>query len=504
MSSYGVLPTGFSGKSIQEILDEIEADLRAAFGEEFVTASDSVAGQLNGTFGGQAADLWEVLQATYSSLDPDKAIGAALDALSALTGAARLPATRSTVPLALNLAAGSQLLPGRITSDLIGNRYVTTELIENPNAYADIVAGEAESEEYGPISTLAGQIVNIETPVGGWSEAAAVKNGSAEPYVLSDGQTLLVKVDGGSIQTATFNTGDFVDIGAATAAEVAAVLNTDITGQAANDAGGYVRAASDNADGETSTIEVTGGTATALNFPSGEYRGMNPTSDSEPGRDLETDAELRLRREQLLRAQGAGTVEAILADILSIDGVDDARVFENPTDSIDGDGRDPHSVEVIILGANPDTELDEAVAQQIFDSKAAGIQTYRVAGSAGRTVTIEDSQGVNHDINFNRAAEVDIYIEIDVNVVADDYSGDDALKAALVAEGDLLTIGEDVILERIKCAAFDVDGVHDVTDFKIDIVSPPTGTSNISIPTRSIAAFDTSQVTVSSTPVIPT
>ena len=96
--------------------------------------------------------------------------------------------------------------------------------------------------------------------------AGSVTSGNAETYTLVDGQTLTVAVDGGGAQTATFNTADFADIANATAAEVAAVITTDITGATASDSSGSVLIVSDTT-GETSTIQVTGGTAnTALGF----------------------------------------------------------------------------------------------------------------------------------------------------------------------------------------------------------------------------------------------
>ncbi|MCH7483166.1 MAG: hypothetical protein IIC31_10120, partial [Chloroflexi bacterium] len=54
--------------------------------------------------------------------------------------------------------------------------------------------------------------------------------GFAETYKLSDGDTLVVSVNGDANETATFQVADFVDITVATAAEVALVINTDIAG----------------------------------------------------------------------------------------------------------------------------------------------------------------------------------------------------------------------------------------------------------------------------------
>lgn len=98
------------------------------------------------------------------------------------------------------------------------------------------------------------------------SLVASILSGNAQTYVLVDGQTLKVKIDGGAEQTATFNTADFADIGAATAAEVAAVLESDIVGATSIAETNKVKITSDLITGGGS-VQVTGGTAnTALGF----------------------------------------------------------------------------------------------------------------------------------------------------------------------------------------------------------------------------------------------
>jgi hypothetical protein len=498
MTSYGVTTDGFVRKPLSVILAEIEADERAAFGTDINLQAEEPLGQLNGIFADQLDEMWQLSEAVYSSQNPDQNSGAAQDAIATYTGATRLPATKSTVTLVVNLDAGTQLLTDRVVTDRIGTRYLTTAIAENSNAYADVISVAAESEEYGPEFSAAKEIVNIETPVSGWSEAAAIKGANSEPFALVNGQTLTFSVDGGAVQTATFNTADFVAIGAALAAEVAVVINTDITGVTAADAGGQVFVESDDADGDTSSIQTPGGTArVTLGFSTTEVAGMN-AADVTRGRAIETDAAFRIRRELLLRATGAGALEAILADLLAVTGVEDARVYENVTEFTDGDGRPPHSIEAIILGTNPDTDLDDLVGAQLFDSVGAGIQTYRVVGADGRTVTVTDTQSVTHDMEFNRAAEVVMDIVITVDVVTADYAGDAALKLALVAQGAGYTIGEDVVAEANKAAAFDVSGVYDVTAYTIE-----AGVINVVIGIREIAVFNTANVTVTSNPIIP-
>lgn len=93
------------------------------------------------------------------------------------------------------------------------------------------------------------------------------------PYVLTNGMTLTVAVDGGAVQTVTFTTGQFVAIGAATPAEVAAAINGSLVGGRADVSGSAVRITSDKR-GTSSGVNVTGGTAnTPLGFVTGNSAG---------------------------------------------------------------------------------------------------------------------------------------------------------------------------------------------------------------------------------------
>lgn len=92
---------------------------------------------------------------------------------------------------------------------------------------------------------------------------ASVTGATTETFVLVDGFTLIFEVDNGSPQTATFNTAEFVSIGAATAAEVAAVINAEIIGISATVSAGAVVITSDTF-GTLSDLDVFAGTALAV------------------------------------------------------------------------------------------------------------------------------------------------------------------------------------------------------------------------------------------------
>lgn len=86
---------------------------------------------------------------------------------------------------------------------------------------------------------------------------------NTETFAMTNGQTLVLRIDGGAAQTATFNTADFANISLATAAEVAAVINTDITGVTASDATGQVKI---DAANSSIVVDDTGTANTVLGF----------------------------------------------------------------------------------------------------------------------------------------------------------------------------------------------------------------------------------------------
>lgn len=105
------------------------------------------------------------------------------------------------------------------------------------------------------------------------ASAAQVAAGGATPFGLADGQTLTLRFDGGVEQTVVFAAADFGDISNATPEEVAAVINAAIIGGKALVAGSVLTLASDT-EGTSSSVEVTGGTASAvLGFPAGPASG---------------------------------------------------------------------------------------------------------------------------------------------------------------------------------------------------------------------------------------
>lgn len=209
------------------------------------------------------------------------------------------------------------------------------------------------------------------------------------------------------------------------------------------------------------------------------------------GRDEETDEELRARREDEVQAQGSTTVDAIRADVLqSVDGVISCTVVENDTD-VTVDGIPPHSFETVVYGPDPAAASDDqAVADQVFLSKAAGIQAH---GST--TKQVEDSQGTDHNIGLTRPSDLAVYAEITNLVTDSDYATDSNLKSEIVAAASAaLGPGDDVYAADVICWAKEVPGVLNL-DVTVGTAASPVD-SSVDVTIRQISRWDVARVTV--------
>jgi uncharacterized phage protein gp47/JayE len=479
----GVESSGFVKKTLNAILTDIQNFQLDNISSQLNLLATSVLGQINGVFSDKLSELWDLGQAVYRSFYPDSASGDALDGVCAITGVIRLQPTESTVPLdQLFLDNGTTVPAGSVVSvGPTGERFETLTSVTNSLGYKSTFSVDAQAQNTGPISGFTGTIDTIQSAVSGWSAKCAISAGNPENYIL-DGLSLTLKVDQGSEQTVNFSGGD-----PWTAANAATFINGATTGATAYDDGnGTLRIESDTA-GFGSAIQITGGTAnTPLAFPITLVKGFNST-DADPGTNLETDEELRLRREQLLRAGGSATVEAIKANLLQVTDVENVSVIENTLDVTSVEGLPPHSFEAIVLGGT-----DQDVADDIWTNKPAGIETY---GSS--TTAVTDSMGISHNINYTRPTNVPIEMVYTLTKTSDyPADGDDQVKAAALALGGALTSGEDVIYLQFKSAALDIAGVDDVPIFTINKKTDPPGSSNIVISLRELATFDSADITV--------
>lgn len=416
--AFGVLSTGFAKKTRQNIIDEINASLWADISADLNLTSTSIIGQIVGIFSDQLAQGWDVLNDVYDSQYPDSAADASLDAVSSITGTTRLAATATAVTL----------------------------IVTGDNATILALGRQARVPAGGIFDTDAGVTINTATS---WAPTTAYSVGD-----LRENDT-----PANIYQCVTAGTS--AGAGGPTGTD-ASITDGTVTWRFIGIGVGYnTVAATATATGE---IIAQAFQVTEIVTAFGGWKGVNNLEDGETGTEIESDEELRIRREESLATGSNATVNAVRTAILEVDGVTGAFVFENTTDLTDANGLPPHSIQATVVGGT-----DAAVAEAIF-RKAAGIATH---GTDISEVVVDD-QGENHTILGDRADEMEISL-ITTVITTGDYppDGDDQVATLLKAKGDLLTVGGDVIFKQFESAALEsacggVSGVVDIQSFVID------------------------------------
>lgn len=442
MTTYGLTAEGFFPKDLSVARSEIEADFQAQFGASINLAPRSFLGQLSGLMSEREALLWEMGQAVYRAFDPDASTNDALDALCALTGTIREGATNSLVTETCVGTPATVLSAGRILSVVdVGTKF---ETIEDATITAVAAWGATTAYVLGQRVTNSGKVYHCIT--------AGTSAGSGGPT------TTAADITDGTVHWKHLGTGTgAVDV----------ICEAQSTGP----------------------IVALAGELTVIETPVGGWNAAVNLLDAEPGRDIEADPDLRVRRADEVTGQGNATVDAIRAGVLRrVPDVTTCIVFQNTTLVTDGDGLPGKSVEVLCRGGD-----DQDILEAVFAEVAAGIETYGTESG-----TVVDSSGNSHTVKFSRADEQEIYIIADVLKVTADFpsDGSDQIKAALVAFGDAYPIGRDVYANALRVPVFGIPGVLNVSAMKIGLAPAPATETTIPITSRQLATFDTSRITV--------
>jgi len=238
---------------------------------------------------------------------------------------------------------------------------------------------------------------------------------------------------------------------------------------------------------ELGAIEAASGTLTVIETPIFGWTGITNSADALVGREEETDAELRIRRELSTQALGQNLVDSLFGQLLNITGVEDAVVISNGTDAVVG-GIPAHQFLSSILGGDNDE-----IAQTVWDNTPQGILSF-----GATTVTITDDQGFPQDVKFTRPGDVNIYFKVDITVDVAVFPGTGAadIKDAIVAYGIAnFKISDDVIRTEFYTPINATPGILTM-DLFIGLGASPAGTANMTIDSDEISKYATARVEV--------
>jgi len=498
--AFGMTPQGFRIKRLADIKTEIENSLRASLGQGINLLPESVFGQIIGIVSERESLLWEQLAAIFNSQYPDTASDTQLDLVCSIVGVTRQVATRTrvngelffgtigtTIPIGTQLSVGSNplaifetlaevtLVPG--TSAV---HTLTFSVVPDSGSFAISYAGQ--------VTSLIPYTANAAAVLAALEAVQAVGIGNVAvtgSFGIGFTLTYQVLMQKQPIAVPTIISNTLLLIAAPV---VVTVTNTTT---------GVIQGTSDLEATVVGVVVAPQRSVTVIETPVfGLDATVNPSSGT-TGRARETDAELRIRREQEIQIAGAGTLGAIFAQVSLVEDVESVIVFENDSDVVDGDGRPPHSVEVVVFGGD-----DAEIALTIFNAVAAGIATF---GSESEIVV--DSNGFTHTIYFSRPTVVELLLDWDlvIDPVFYPVNGDDLVKANSQAFINNLSVGQDVISlpDLLAC----LTGIPELAIEKIpgilraDLLiskkpTVPSGDANIAILVTEIARIDLADITV--------
>lgn len=458
--SYGLDGNGFTVKPLDQIKSELEAQYRAAYGAGLPLGPDTEMGKEIAIIADRESTQWELQQAVYNAFYPNSASDISLARIGEITAISPNEATNSEVPVYLGGIATTLVPAGSfIAVQDAGDQFALTADVTIGGSSKSVVAltraGAIVSAEVTGHGVVAGQRVFIsgsdQDEYNGLHQVTNIVDPNNFEYTIT---TTPISPATGTINMLPMTAGNAEAVETGPVAALAGTLNEIVS------------------------------------FVAGWDQVINEV-DADKGAAAETDAAFRARRIAALQGLGGARLEAIRGNLLTIDGVSQAFVFENDDDEVDISGRPGHSIECLVVGG-----VNQDILQKIFDSKAAGIQAY---GDINGSVT--DSQGISHGIGFSRAGDVLIYLEIDLTTNADFPSdGLQLVEDAVLDYGDTLEIGEDVIVNPVLIGTYDhVPGIIN-SAIRIGIAPGPTLDNNIIIDETDIADFDSSRTTITELP----
>jgi len=381
---YGITDEGFVRKSLTIIRQEIESDLKSTFGEQINTSSESILGQLRDIFADRLNYMWELFELTYNSQYPNTAEGVSLENIGDINALEYIEAAASVIQNQRFLGTATTVIPAGTQVSVDGD---TSTIFETDEALT-LVAGTdgIQTITFSAVPDEGGFTVsyeNDETASIAYDDTAA--DVQAALRALTNLTEVTVSGDFSTGFTITFAGIDGKQEQPILAEETNTLKESSVAVAITitETVSGVNQGVVDMTCTETGPTSANARTVTNIMNPiSGVSSTINVT-DAILGRERETDAEFRIRRRIRLTTSEAGTLEAIMNKIWSLNDdqyselvqLQNVNAYENSGDSIDSRNLPPHSVMAVIRQTGDAMTRDQEIAQMIFNSKPAGIQT---------------------------------------------------------------------------------------------------------------------------------
>ena len=440
---YGVTPTGFSRKRLDEIIDEIHDDLSEGFGFNTRANPKSFLNVLVTNFADKLAELWEVGEQKYNSQVPSSAEGVSLDRVGQLGGSFRKTPAPSIYTI---------LCTGKNGTDIPEGTRIKTDT--NP-------AVELINLERGAISLHRCVRAEIRT-VGRYGKgdkfSISVDGNKFDVTLSLDGANPIEEFE--KVMTESYVSVKSEAVGQENV-KTAVVLTFEESVPHTVLISSNLNASSVTSLVQFATVEYGDFTLPkdAITVITTGVQGLESVTNLEDyikGRGLESDAEFRKSYVEKIFIRSRTMLESIKSAILAnCNGVESVSGFENDTNEWDLNGcrRAPHSVEMVVIGGDP-----KEIAEQIFATKAAGINTSHCDGIVvgenedyAIEQTVEDDYGNPVVVRFSRPVPIPFKVDITVDAARNEtvaLNTESLIKEIVMKNINALNPGDDLVPQQ--------------------------------------------------------
>lgn len=454
MASFG--DNGLVIDRLADIKTEIQDELIDGFGSGVDLDERSPFGVLIGIFSERYFLLWEILESVNDASYPDDSYGVQLDKLLAFNGIVREGATASVVDLTftrLVASTGDIIIPAGTQAYATNSTILwATDVVVTILDGIDTATVSSTANETGPLGALATTLTNlVSTPANVLSvdnsiDAIVGSNEETDSEVKARRRTQLGRA------------------GTATASGIRSALNLLTVIRAAqlvvNDTDNVV------------DLQPAHSVAAFISAETGIY--LEQDSDLDFDSDLvssnscaiEINGTPTTNSPILFNTDNAFTIAAIATELETDPDIDSATVSTGDDSiSVDGTSTVPMVITIVITGGSTQPVVTQTftgtahdtIAQSLWDSKGAGIQTYgQLQGTA------IDQEGDNHTLYFSEIEDIPIDVEVTITYDSeyDPLIAEPAIQAAIVDYANTTLLpGVDVLSFKLLCAASDVGSV---------------------------------------------
>lgn len=234
--------------------------------------------------------------------------------------------------------------------------------------------------------------------------------------------------------------------------------------------------------------------------------GVNNPTPATMGTGIESDSSLRVKRATAVGRPGNNQLDSMLGELFAVEGVRRVQVYENDTNTTDGNGLPPHSIAPVIDGGT-----DENVALAIYLKKNPGVLLYQAGTPVAVNVTSPFYPTNSKIIKFSRPLYVDMNIVIVIKndgTLPSEPTLEPLIRQSIIeyAAGGLIPteygfkpdgfdIGEDIPYSSLYTPVNKVIGAYG--NSYVQSMTLNGGTTNVTIGFSELSRWTTSNITVS-------